>query len=415
MSRIGTLSRALLFLLPLFLLLLPGTQALAAAVSVTYCVDYEIDYDDGSTGDYLTGATTKARGALLRFDDDGTLTDVYLDWDGANPGCVTTTLDNATSYAVKLVRKAHVNGNTLKVVDDDATPALYASTITSSHTPVANTTYDWDVGPTNSIRILAAATWAIQRRTGGISGETFRFITEACPGTTTSCQSGSDLYIKPSHSDDKFIIAHELGHRMFELANEGLEDANDPEADLDGCNASGQADSYDPDGHKMNSKEWTAQAYVEGVAHFYSAIAFNADNTETDCDIQKHYRIDWDADGIFQPLESSIFSCEGSPDADVDTYDYTGDFCIAAGATDNRSTEYDVLRFLWDLTKQGVSLATIFAVWDEADPDDWYVNGTGTGGDFPAARLDAAADTVGGTTDLHFYWAWWAYVNGADR
>jgi hypothetical protein len=397
-------------------------RAAAAPVAVAFCIEYELDFTDEDSGDSLVADTMPAKGAEVRFhrSSDGVLlTSGYLDWDGSTPGCDVFALNDAVTYDVKVARRALVNGNRLEVRDNPTNNQLFVTTVRTNYVPVHATQVNESVGPTASVRILAAASWAMAGSNGGVALNPLNsfnfFATSGCGNTSCESWPETGIFIKTDHSFYKFIIVHELGHAVTE-ARVGAEDENDDGAALNGCNASGP-DQYDVDGHQMNSKEFSSQAYVEGIANLYAAAAFNTHEVDAPCQFETHYRPDWDADGTDeQQNEPFIFSCEnGVSSAGVNATDYLGQFCLAAGATTNRATEYDVLRGMWDLiSDEGVGVPTLFSIWEEARPDTWTMNGTGTGNDFPAERMHDAAFTVGGST-LQDQWDDVADDNGIDR
>lgn len=387
-----------------FTLLLAGallmtSQPAWALITARYCVGYQnLSYADGSTGDLLTGSSTPAYGVVLRVIwNDNTVQDLGLAWNGSTPGCADLLFDNSNApFEVKILRRAVIAGNTLEVVN--ASGALLTTTWLTNHTPTNNGLYYTNIGYTDSINVLAAASYAMQRRDGGISGETFRFVLDSCPGQATSCfdPATDEIYIHDSHVDRKFIITHEFGHALSSAANGWNSSDVDYDANVGPCTS-----AYTNSSHRMNSKEFQSAAAVEGIAHFYSALAFNSDVHDADCDIEKHYNPDWNRNGSTSDLvDVDIFSCEeGVSVASVDNNDYTGDYCTASGAWQNRGTEYDWLRMFWDLhTSYDVSTPTIFEIWNRANPHNWNPNGIGTGSGYPATRLSDAAFSVGGST-----------------
>lgn len=211
------------------------------------------------------------------------------------------------------------------------------------------------------------------------------------------------------------MIAHELGHAISKKADGSGSTNVDYDADLE-CDIGFDCctPAYDASMHKMNSKEYQSAAAVEGIAHFYSAVAYNEDVTQTNCEMEKHYQLDWDADGVED--DGFSFSCEGAPVSGLglSAHDYFGDKC-AFVHTANRGTEYDQARMWWDLrTDEGFSVSTIMAIWDAANPHSWNATGDGSGTGYPADRLHDAAFTVGGSS-MQTDFDTWASLNGADR
>ncbi len=171
----------------------------------------------------------------------------------------------------------------------------------------------------------------------------------------------------------------------------------------------------------MNQKEHQSSAAWEGIAHFYAALAFN-DTSESDCVFVYYKNTDWNLDEEFSPLliEAAEFavSCESGP-SNNPLPDYLGSYCD--GTLDNRGTEYDWLRFWWDLeTKEGISTTEIYSIWDGAEPDDWNANGDlhchGASllpgcADEPATRLFDSAASLG----FESAWVSWDVYNGVHR
>lgn len=397
-----------------------GGLANAAPVTATYCVTYTTDFTDAGTGDLMTGdIDLPAYGVRLRFTNETTsaVTMAFTDWDGADPGCADVELDNADEYTVAVARKAEVNGNTIEVKAANGAPLL--SQVAQNFVPSQSGDYAYDIGPSNSVNVIYAASFALQRRAVGASGETFVFIMDECPAAAgTSCYSHSSeqIYIVSGQAVKKFIVLHELGHNLADVATGFAHWVNDDSADVDRCTS-----AYTNSGHKMNSKEYNSIAITEGIAHFYAAIVTNYDTSQTsDCDMEKHYNPDWDANGITNGAEDTpIFSCDVGFTAGgftvvgnnyihrQDSALYT-DVCVSTGQSNNRATEYDWLRHFWTLrTYQQFSGAEIFEIFAAASPDTWEADGNGQGGDYPSQRMYDAAFTVGGGTMQ------WDYVTSA--
>ena len=411
-----------------------SAPAVAATVQATYCVDYLLDFTDGSTGDLYTGTDGPARGVKLEFSAHGVATQyAYTDYTGADPGCASVDIDNSPVWTVKVVADALVDGNTVRVLDGiGGTPRK--TTWLTNHTPQDNVVYSTNIGPSGTTQVMGVAAFALFRHSAGLSGETFDFVLEQCVTTAevtanlaesgTSCYRSSLDEIRISntqgHEDYKFIIAREMGHAVSHYANDGAGQDSDDAAPVGDCGPFyDEADGID-DGHGMPEKEFSSLAAVEGIAHFWSALAFNNVSSTADCEVEKHYFPDWDHDGSNGGANDvKIFSCSGAIVVNSVTvapeFDYYSDFCTGAGAQTNRSTEYDWLEALWDArTQGGMTGAQIYDIWNAANPNSWNENGIGSGGDFPAARMSSGAYAVGGST-LQTTWDTWAGFNGIDR
>ncbi len=374
--------------------LLLSAPAFAATYNVTVCADLETDYYDvGGSDDFYTDNDPKpARGVYMEIttSSGASVWADYTDPEGSDAGCTTTlTLSSTKTYNVRILSKADIYGNYIKVYDDSSTPAIWASS-TQSFSPTASTTETFTWGPHKAWNLVSAAGWALQRRDAGLSGETFTFYNEACPGSGSNCYRQSDdaLYI-PS-DNYKFVIAHEMGHKVAAASNGGSGAAFSYAASSTDC-------PWTSSGHSITSEEYQSAAVNEGIASYYAAVIWNRTD-ESDCWYDPHYSLDWDQDGVGD--SSAEFSCEGGAVAGMDAYDFTGDYCLASGPTTNRGTQYDWIRFFWDLeTDQGMSTEEIFTVWDGADPHSWTASGSGSGAGFPAYELTLSAVLLGYGTE----------------
>ncbi|MEZ4241076.1 MAG: hypothetical protein R3F59_33925, partial [Myxococcota bacterium] len=259
--------------------------------------------------------------------------------------------------------------------------------------------------------ILAAASWALHRRSGGLSGETLTYYTQTCPTATASavsCYTGTNgrVYIDPVHDEFKFIVAHETGHYVARLRNSGV-----------GANT---ATLGSPDGNcqaadgPMIQKRYTSLAASEGLAWYFSAVAFNQTD-ESDCDFYRTGH-DWDQDfnvgeNGTDPNDELTPSCQGKAAEGWAVWDYINYEC--GGTLEDRGTYIDWMRAFWDADAgYGVTTTEIFDLWVEADPSTWDADG-GSGCDVdedpcdPEERLQNAADRLGIGTE-------WGYASAAN-
>jgi hypothetical protein len=103
-------------------------------------------------------------------------------------------------------------------------------------------------------------------------------------------------------------------------------------------------------------------------------------------------------------VEAGQTNCEGVPDTGLESYvtakDWLEDLVNAsdpAGCTGtlvNRSTQYDWLRFWWDMyTDQDIAPRDLADIYDDMNPQSWDEDGsTGTTDDDPIVRLEVSCD-----------------------
>lgn len=172
-----------------------------------------------------------------------------------------------------------------------------------------------------------------------------------------------------------------MGHAIGHYLNGSASPAKDYGATYDNC-VTNTAQS-----HEMNQKEYQSAAAWEGWAHFYAAVAFNS-TAEPNCRFWYYKTMDWNLDSVTagDPLKHD---CEDAPMTGVPAADYLGGMC--SGTLTNRGTEFDWLRFWWDLTTdQAVSLATIGNIWNDANPHAWRADDAGAA-PYPSTSLRNAA------------------------
>ena len=189
------------------------------------------------------------------------------------------------------------------------------------------------------------------------------------------------------------VIAHEIGHFVGYQNDETTGASFSYWAAEDGCDGDGK-----PQGKHGNViKEYQSAAVVEGFADFFAAWLWNR-KTEYDCDFERSYASDFDLNGSD---DSDVYSCEGKPVSTlpgwVSSHDWLEDAIVqgagsCSGTLSNRGTQYDWLRFFWDmLTDESVPPADIAGLYDEMDPKTFDATGsTPLGSDDPVQRLTTA-------------------------
>jgi hypothetical protein len=300
-----------------------------------------------------------------------------------------------------------VNGTEARAYDDDTTPDF--------GTVVHYTGLSPGIGGTRTLLLpdtdmryvmLSVASWSLFHSGTSLGLPTSSVVNMYNNGTGFS-GGPNGLHI-PGTNRLKFVIAHEIGHVVG-----GIRDGNtgpnfDYSAGADGgCPVGGTA-------HTRHSKEFQSAVAVEGWASFFSESMWNS-GLESDCVYDNQFLTDWDLDGTSDDTVGTgipvagYMNCEGIPVPGVASWvtarDYLSDMVDAAdpagcgGTKVNRGTEYDWMRFFWDMrTDEGVVLSTLVDLYDDMNPHTWDENGgTTTTSDDPTARLSSAASGLGTT------------------
>ncbi len=348
----------------------------------------EADLDDD---EFLTNGDKIARGATNSFTPNGS-GPVPFTTSLDSSGCVTVDLSSSVTWQIKLRAEATVDGNTFDVRDSQSGDAVWVGWLETAWTPTTGT-HTMDTNLHDAWNIMAAASFAMEVRDGGLSGRSFSFFTEDCPDVSgASCERFPDIFIAPAHADRKYVIVHELGHAVMEMCNNERNENNG-----DG----GTGGSCDGAGGTLALKEYQSNAANEGVAWYYAAVVFNH-REDDDCEFGRS--LDYNKDGQLSVFEE-FPSCEGDPvNEPWANLDFLGNECT--GTLTGRAVRFDYVRAFWDLTQnapgngQGRTFDDVCDLWLEARPDTWDPDGGGIASDDPPDRLRQAAD------DLNFLNAW---------
>jgi hypothetical protein len=206
----------------------------------------------------------------------------------------------------------------------------------------------------------------------------------------------------------KYVISHEHGHALVDLADPSKNWVGDSSANSGNCYSNSPST-----GHDMNSMEYHSTAAIEGIAAFYAAFVWNT-RAESDCMYYYPRHVDWELDG---DNDMGTFNCEDSPiktSLSVDGNDYLYDICDVQEGEDitRRSTEVDWLRFWWDMTTdQDLTLSEILDIWVGAQSYSWSEDDSGTADYQPNVRLRVSAylEGFGDEYDDEYIW------NGVDE
>lgn len=183
--------------------------------------------------------------------------------------------------------------------------------------------------------------WVDSHTSPGLSGpKKLRLVTDnpTCEG---SCQPDDFVEMKPGDSNRKFLVGHEVGHWIHRkwASTFGLS------AGAYGADAGGAFCAFNGVGnHAMRSRETAAGAFVEGFAHYLSAVAWN-DHDDTEGWFKYYKEIEGLAYEDFQ-ADNWMVDLEGDgPDPSGGGSAWMENQCVAL---DGHSVEMDWLRFFWD-------------------------------------------------------------------
>jgi len=415
----------------LMMIFLAAGAAQATEYQVRFCLEWDIQFDDAndSTKDDFYNDNSvhePARGVYVIVRESGNGPIEFQDFagdSGTYKGCTDElALDSSTNYKVNVFSKSYVNDNYVYVYDDEDSPSLLADVVWAAWSPTSSGTETKQVPTADWTNMVAAASHTVWKHNGGQTGYDYILYEEGEDGSTAavcddhsesagrSVTCGGEIWIAQGHQDNKYVIAHEVGHAMARYRDEG----KGPNKDMD---ASQTSECTWNSGHAMVSVEYQSAAAVEGLAHYIAATSFNDTSAYGDCWFYYYKNVDWNGDGTADGID--WIDCEYNDHCDgvgesctyIADEDHFGNECNAS-TTDNRGVEYDWLRFWWHMrTRQGVGFRDCMDIWDGADPKNWNKNDIGSGANDPAERLDWSASQEGFGTE----WDDEAPNHGADR
>lgn len=380
----------------------------AEAATVKFCITYIGKYWDSGeatsygeyfwTDDVATPVPKIPRGSYFEVSKGGSRI-----WSGnlgdtsGSPGLGCTANINVAAvngaYSLRIYSWGHVNGNEIAVRDDD--DYSYA-VVRNVNVLDSDPTQEWQIYiPTGSafwvMNVYAAAAFAMYRHNGGGSGEVYGFEV----GDNADGLPGGYKILSDGQAGRKFIIIHEMGHRITKFLAPAVNWYLDYTFDNDDGPEDCLEEGYDPnEDHSMRSEEYAAPALAEGFAHFYAADVWNHHDTNN-CGFVYYKPVE----GVINP----VVNCEsqvGTPDFDNAYLESVCDYGLVNGV------ELDWLRAFWDVHTDGASPDPGFT--DIVEWLDWASTEPGYDNDNAWEPTNDAAFALGGEL-----WSNWDYVSWA--
>ncbi len=339
---------------------------------VQFCATHPESFVDSGFGeDYWTNPnpTSKAaRGAKLRVYRNGsevTGSPFYAgDGIGAGDpglGC-TPEIDVAqanANYEIRIYSQGQVQGNSIDVYDYDTGYIYYRPVYVTVSSGSGSYGADVSSGDSPIFRAYQATAFALYRHAGGMTGKLYKLRVGA-PVNANNTGAGEILL---TDAGRKFVVVHEVGHRLSNLKTDGEFSAN---IDYD-MNDSPCETEPGNGNHQMTSQEYQGAALAEGFAHFYAADVFNSHGA-TNCKF-KYYKTITSAKPGVGEITNPTIDCEVGdthwPTAYQESRPCEDPF-------DGLGVELDWLRMWWDFHTDSGTKPTFTQIADLcAAADDW--------------------------------------------
>ena len=221
-------------------------------------------------------------------------------------------------------------------------------------------------------------------------------------GSSSYDHSTGWVEIINNDDDNKFIIAHEMGHRFLYMVNSGIPSTN--------CSSfrTGSGALCDDALHGVTSLEYQRCSWNEGFAHFFAAAAWNNHGAgESTC--------------IFRHWSRGTLNCTRSSASYTDKYmeNTNGTGCppqcvgMCNSDYDGFGVEWDWWRAFWDAATCPSSICSNDL--DMGDFESWFDGMTTSSTDNYRwfNYLHDEATTIGG--NLEDAWLYGACYNGIDH
>jgi hypothetical protein len=133
----------------------------------TMCFDENLNYTDGSVGDYLTGSTTDANGIRVKITDLAPLGLTYWFWADSS-GCINYNLPTNDHYDVDVYMSAQVGTNTVYVHDSSGN-AVHTNILSNTLPVNFSASHAFGGGGATYTPIVAALAFALSRVDGNLT------------------------------------------------------------------------------------------------------------------------------------------------------------------------------------------------------------------------------------------------------
>jgi hypothetical protein len=284
----------------------------------------------------------RARGGRVTITQAGqTLFDDFLDgW-----GCTGDFIANGgADFTIIGYSQARVAGNDLIVRDAAQQIRSFAIANASPHANQAPMYVFPEIAAVSNL--LAVSAYTMQNFNGGMTGRSITANNRCRLGGNQCCNCAADDAIWVTSADRKFLIGHELGHRLLSLYIGNYD--NNVGFDLfPGTNA-GAAQCDTNTQHSMWSMENESGAAMEGWAHFVAVAVFNDPTGPNPGAIIRYWSAGTD----------TTVDVEDGPTGGAAQYFDT--VCPTVQTTAKLSVQLDWLRHWWDYhTNAGANVAGV--------------------------------------------------------
>jgi len=368
-----------------------------------YGEDYEV-----STSGY---DAWESRGSKVRVFKGG----VWYNVGNTDPdtGCINFTSGTDGNATIELTAQHTLaNSQTIYIKNGYGGANLTKSWSFATNLPSSNSTLYYYTPYGDESNLAAIVPWMVHRitsLTGNLSyaaGRTLKVYNQNCSAYLGSCDGSAyapgitSLFIDPTkdHSDRKFLVGHEVGHwteKGWTSGNSGGGGGYSYEDSEFFCKFQGLGS------HGLRSRELDFPAYVEGIAHFLSSIAWNDPGQGSG--VFKYYK----STGQYN-YDTFLLDTPGS-------YAFDWETSMCPPNLDDYSVEGDWLRHFWNYLNDPTGTdfqPTLFAIAEQINQT--YVSGGLGTGNIYQKLLDALTHP---DLDYNFWVGHWttrANTHGVD-